>query len=794
MFDLQKETDKKETIFIIPEEFKAYFFELRNSNPYINFKFFTFSDIIKNLKGDFDDENIIKLALFKLSYTYSQAKKVVKLLFSLLKEEESVLGKELFSFLNLLKNEGYIKLNEDFLLLLRTRKLIFLNFKESNYVQNFIKFYSFNDYDYIEIEDLIEKNDKNVEYFEFFNIEEEVNYSINNLFNEIYEGKIESKNAKILCNFDDYEYYLRLNLANAKVPINFLSKKTLLDSKTYIKVRSLINDEFKILNYLKDNEKTFSEDENYEKILDVLTFYDVDSLKNKKDNVKEILSSYKLDEVRFKNGIDFVNSFSFSLKNKYYILGFDSNLYPKVKKDNGMFSYSFLEKLGFDSLNNLNLMNSKIEQNFLLSNSINYVSTHLKDNGGRCVKSYYFDELNFKKACRTPLKVEYLNEISLINYRLEIDKFRKNGSPSLELEYLKNYFNGKYLGAFDSSFKPIRSYKVNHDFAYSYSSLDKYKMCPFLFYTSYVLKLNNFTENYGAKLGNLAHEIVEHIYDEDFNFDSLYKKLKGKFSFTDDEEVLLNRSMDEVKKACEFLKMHEEYCSINENFSESAFNISLDVDYFYLDQDTLELSKDLTKAKFVGKIDKIIKTKDDSLYIIDYKTGSYESFSKTNVLKYGIGMQLPTYLFLLDKTNDEKFKNSEVKGLFISKLLLSNNDFYNFFENKEKMLRLDGIFLNDKDSLSLFDSTCLGEDGKGKFVKGLNLKKDKKEFSQAGEGKNKVSSRETLLEYKNAAEKFIKESIKGILEGNFKAEPFDKKSSVSPCTYCDAKDLCLRRK
>ena len=312
MFDLKKESETKRIIFVVPSELKNYFFEQKSMDPFLDYKFFTLEELIINLRGDFKDKKAIKLALNELSLTFSSIKKVLKFLFMLI--DENKLEDDVYkNLLNLLKKEKLIEQNNDFLSLLQSRHLVFVGYQNSTYVNEFIKFFNISDYQFIEFSDLYYIY-KEKEYYEFFNISDEIYFGLNKIAKDIDEGLIESGNVNILCDYAKYEYYFKLYLSNSTIPFNFIENKTLLNTKTYRKMQKLISDSFQVLDYLKNNENDFNDDEYFQEIFDTLSFYEIDKLMNKKENIKEILSSIKLRTENFKNGINFTNSISFSNK------------------------------------------------------------------------------------------------------------------------------------------------------------------------------------------------------------------------------------------------------------------------------------------------------------------------------------------------------------------------------------------------------------------------------------------------------------------------------------------------
>ena len=45
MFDLKKESETKKIIFVVPSELKNYFFEQKSMDPFLDYKFFTFTTL-----------------------------------------------------------------------------------------------------------------------------------------------------------------------------------------------------------------------------------------------------------------------------------------------------------------------------------------------------------------------------------------------------------------------------------------------------------------------------------------------------------------------------------------------------------------------------------------------------------------------------------------------------------------------------------------------------------------------------------------------------------------------------
>ena len=188
------------------------------------------------------------------------------------------------------------------------------------------------------------------------------------------------------------------------------------------------------------------------------------------------------------------------------------------------------------------------------------------------------------------------------------------------------------------------------------------------------------------------------------------------------------------------------------------------------------------KVTFKGVIDKVLyKEEDDITYlvVIDYKTGSSSIDIKN--MEYGLGMQLPIYLYLSSKLG---LKNVKVVGFYLQKLFntsLDNSKDYE--EEKEGKLKLDGYSINNENILSKFDTTY--HDSK--------LIKSMKTTNNGFYKYSKVLTSEEMDEMTLLADDMINKAIDGILEGDFKINPKVINGSNESCSLCEYKDICYKR-
>ena len=184
----------------------------------------------------------------------------------------------------------------------------------------------------------------------------------------------------------------------------------------------------------------------------------------------------------------------------------------------------------------------------------------------------------------------------------------------------------------------------------------------------------------------------------------------------------------------------------------------------------------------MGIIDKVLyKEEDDITYlaVIDYKTGNTNI--KLDNMEYGIGMQLPIYLYL---TSNMKFKNIEVVGFYLQKLLSTNLDnTKDYITARENNLKLEGYSINNPSILSKFDKTY----NDSKLIK--SMKTSKNGFYSY----SKVLDKEEIDNIITSTDEMIDKVIDNILEADFSINPKVIDGENVSCKFCEYRDICFRR-
>ena len=189
------------------------------------------------------------------------------------------------------------------------------------------------------------------------------------------------------------------------------------------------------------------------------------------------------------------------------------------------------------------------------------------------------------------------------------------------------------------------------------------------------------------------------------------------------------------------------------------------------------------KITFSGIIDKIKYKKENDktiIAIIDYKTGIPSLDLST--ISYGVGMQLPVYLYLAK--NSDKLTDIEVAGFYLQHIL--NNEITadlkdNYEDLKKKELLLQGYSNDNISILSTFDKTYENS----LLIKSMKLKKDGDFYAYA-----KTLSSEQMNILSNIAENKIKEAAECITNAKFAIAPKKIGDINYGCKYCSFRDIC----
>lgn len=630
--------------------------------------------------------------------------------------------------------------------------------------------------------------DKKYNVYEFNTIEEEIRFVLNQICELIDKG-VDINKIKLVGVSKDYEYLLLQLFEMYNIPIN-LNRKTpifytslvnrfllLLDSDINITLEKL-NEEFKNI-----------DTDIYNKIVNVLNDYNWCSnyLVIKECLVYEFKHTYK-DNTLYLNAVEVVdiNNNIFNDDEYVFLLGFNQDYFPVIHKDEDYLTDEEKLLIGIEDSNQLN----KLEKGRIINNISRIknltISYKLKSAFNEYYPSLLVKELEMNVIKYNEINYKYSNKDNILILSKKIDEFLKFGVINKETEVLfSTYPNIKYL-EYDNNFTGINKEKLynylNNELQLSYTAIDKYYKCGFMYYLSNILKIDIFEESFPMFIGSLFHYVLSFAFYNDFDFETIFNKFinETKRNLNAKESFLLEKLKVELEFIIETIK--NQYQSIGYDGLLCEEKV------------TINKEKNI-KVSFVGVIDKIMykqvydeSINDDVTYIalIDYKTGNIDT--KMNNIEYGLNIQLPIYLYLARNTN--KLKNVRVYGFYFQKILLNEakvDHKKDFKEIKVGELKLQGYSLANCDPAYEFDLD-IKEHQSSRVIKGLRIKNDGTYYNSA-----KVLTNEQINLIYELAENKIDEAIDKITNGEFYINPKHVDKENISCKYCKFQDVCFMK-
>lgn len=506
------------------------------------------------------------------------------------------------------------------------------------------------------------------------------------------------------------------------------------------------------------------------KIINVINNY---SFIANKEDVRELiihdLKNTYLDS--YEEGINVILLDDYIDDNDYvFLLGFNKENIPRLYKDNDYFTDKEKEILGFDT--SIYLNSRKRESTIKRIHSIKnlFISYKLFDAINNYIKSDLLDNVmeemiinnNYSNSnmINKILLTEKLD--NLVKYNIMEDDINLLYSNYQDIDYMK--YSNKY-----NRIDKYKLYKYLDDkLVLAYTSFDNYNRCKFKYYLNNVLKINVIRDDFSIIIGNVCHYVLSQMDNEDFDTRRYFDEyLSNERYFTSRELFFLDNIKEEMVFIIDTIRKQLGYTSFDKKMYEEKVYVNKDKNI---------------KVTFMGIIDKVLyKEEDDITYlaVIDYKTGNTNI--KLDNMEYGIGMQLPIYLYL---TSNMKFKNIEVVGFYLQKLLSTNLDnTKDYITARENNLKLEGYSINNPSILSKFDKTY----NDSKLIK--SMKTSKNGFYSY----SKVLDKEEIDNIITSTDEMIDKVIDNILEADFSINPKVIDGENVSCKFCEYRDICFRR-
>ena len=744
-----------------------------NNNKLSYYKIYTLSEFNKLYYFDYNEKTIYYI-MNKYNVKYEIAKIYINNLYNI--NNDTYTNSKL-KFLSELKqeliNNKLLKINKLFNNFLNNKDIVIYNLPISKELNNLITSLSKNNN--VEI-----INDKTNTYthqiYEIDTIENEVLFVANKI-TELLKNNISISNIYLTNLNDEYKKLIRKIFPMYNIPYTLKNDSSIFGTFISNKFFENYNEDLSVtLDTLKDYINNEESQDIYNKIINIINKYTFES---NKLNVKEmIISDFKNTKLRTTDITNSVHETSlteknFSLNDYVFLLSFNQGIIPNIYKDEDYLTDNDKKELNISYTVDKNNLEKQNTIN-ILSNIKNLIITYKKNaNGEDFSISNINEELNYEVINSNEYNYSYSNLYNKIKLTSLLDEYNKYGTKSDLLYTLNNHYNNlpynTYIHKFTGINKQDLHTYLNNKITLSYSSLDKYFRCPFSFYIGNILKLNIYEETFYQLVGTLFHAILERMPEDNLYEQTWNEELsKLDHDFTEKEKFFLNKLKEELKFIIEVIKDQENFTNLHDELHEERVYTNIEGNI---------------KITFTGIIDKIkYKQEDDTtiVAIIDYKTGNPNLDLST--IKYGIGMQLPVYLYLAKNSN--KLTNVKVAGFYLQKVL--NNEVtvdktHTYQQLKKKNLLLQGYSNENISILSEFDNSYMDSN----IIKSMKVKNDNSFYSYA-----KVLSDKSMDIIENIAHEKIKEGADLITNANFDIAPKKIGKINHGCNLCQFKDIC----
>lgn len=606
--------------------------------------------------------------------------------------------------------------------------------------------------------------DKKFKVYECNDINDEVCYVIYKII-DLYKSGVSLNHIFISnCN-DEYFYIMDKFFKMFNIPIT-------------MSTRNSIYNTFLVKNYLESDLLPDMNDKNSEiinklvRVKNKLVYVEDDT--NYKLFLQDEIKKTYLEGTKYRESVHVVDLFerSFSDDDYVFVLGFNENILPIMYKDENYITDCDKEEVNLFSTREKNKREKEITIKYLSNISNLYISYKLSSFKDKFYPSSMITDYSMDVIKYNVNSFLYSNSYNLRSLSIFLDNYYKYGEENKYLKQLyKTYKSNILYNTYSNSFtginkKELLEYmkKIN----LSYTSMNTYNLCKFRYYINYVLKLDPFEDSFATLIGNLFHHVLEVCFEDGFDFDVEWNRFLKNKTLSIKESFFLERLKVNLLKELDIIKEQRMYTDFKNSYYEKNIIIPL--------------NSDKIEAYFTGKIDKIMYYKDGNntyFSLVDYKTGSFDA--NINNIKYGIGMQLATYLYLVEKANI--FENPILAGMYYQKVFMGNVSYDGKKDYLDKMrdnLKLVGYSTNDEEVLSHLDH----EYTDSKVIR--SMKVTKSGFSRF----TKLLTREDENNIFKYTEKIIYNTLSEIINGNFEIDPKRIDQKDVSCKYCKYRDLC----
>lgn len=599
--------------------------------------------------------------------------------------------------------------------------------------------------------------------YELDNIDEELEFVITNIC-ELIKNGIDINNIILLNVTDEYLIPLKRIASYFKLPINIPTNNSIYGTKIGQCFLNKLNSNIDItLNLIKDNFKLDAESlDIYNKLVTISNKYIwcSDSILLKEMIMNE-LKNTKISQKKFDKAvrIETLESYIPNDSDYAFLINFNQGNIPIVEKDEDFIGDSIKDEVGLENTVEKNVIHSKIILELIRNIQKLWITYKNNGSSGKIEISSLNEKLNYPIIRDNKINYSYSNLNNILKLGKELDLYLKYGIKSDTLRLLYPTYSDIRYRSYDNKFTGIINDYDN--LTLSYSSIDNYFKCSFRYYINSILKLNIYEENFMNYIGSLFHFVLSKKntskLDDAWN-EFLQEHPK---EFTNKEQFFLDKLKIDLAFIIDTISSQRDYTSFTREKYEQR----------------IEIDKE-GGTKFIGIVDKLLFNKDESLVsIIDYKTGNTPL--SLNYLPYGLGMQLPIYLYLIK----HEYPKVDIVGFYLQKILpcaITIDPIKTLVDQKRGLLKLQGYSLSDEGKLEQFDKTYVDS----------QLIKSMKKGNNGFYAYSKTLTNNNMDNIIEIIDKNINTAIKNIRENNFSINPKQIGKDNVGCSFCKFRDIC----
>lgn len=719
-----------------------------NDKPMVNIKFMTKIEFIHNYYFDYNEE-----AIYYIMNNYHVKYDIaINYLNNLIYIEDKIYDNEKLDLLVTIKKE----LDDNNLLIYNKLFKKYLKGKRIIFKDNIDKF----DLRYLEevkeICDVVIDEAKACDYrpivYSFNTIDEEVEYVAYKIC-ELIDNGISYDKIKLANVSSDYKEVLKR-----------IFKLYHLNIQGSISLYGMNITHYFLDNYNSDINKTIEllkkeYDSNLvNKFINIVNKYNfIDDYLKVKDLIVEDIKRTTI-KTNYVNQIDIVDYYDVFDDEYIFLLNFNNESIPRIHQDIDYINDD-IKPVYLETSNELNLREKELITKFIRNTKNLIITYKLQTPFNSFYPSSMIEYLNLEvKEGKIPDDISYSKDMGLIKTCDKYDNYYKYGIKDRLLDLYSYNYKIDY-NSYSNKYTNITDY--NDDLILSYTSMDNYYKCSFRYYLERVLKINKDDNLLNMYIGSICHYVLEKGLYSDIDYQDLIREyiVKNNISLDIKQRHFLDKLTNELPNIIEEIRNQDKYINLKNRLYEEKVLV------------------DFGDSKFMGVIDKVMY--DDDIYaIIDYKTGNTDI--NLNTLNYGIGMQLPVYLYLAHK----KF-GGHIAGFYLNQILHGNIKYdpkISYEKKYQDNLKLYGY--SNKKYISEFDNSYQNS----QIIKSLKVKNDGNFYSYS-----KVLSDDDIEEMIELVEDKIINCIDDIKKGKFDINPKNINGKNISCKYCPYEDICFKR-